>query len=350
MQPSIRLDRSLRDRLLRRRWGRTAAIAYGPAAIHHPAGAAIIDERGSLSFAEVLRRTDSLARGLRAAGVAAGDRVAIACRNHRGFIEATVACSKLAANLVYLDPGSAPAGLERMVGRENLRALIYDEECSELAREAGTRGGRFIAWRDSDDESLDPHLDDLLAGSAETALDPSAQRAHAVTLAGTGDGPGSGAVRELPSSLAIRAASATSRIPLRPRGITMIAAPMFDMWGFLHLTLGLRLASTLVLSRRFDPEDTLRAVERHCVGALVLLPEMLERLMELPETTVERYRTHSLRVIAIRDPALPSELAIPAMERFGDVLYSLRGPIVVQLDGYWRSARSRQTAEEGGAV
>src|SRR5216684_3611870 len=107
MQPSIRLDRSLRARLLGRRRGRAAAIAYGHAAIHHPAGTAIIDERGSLSFAEVGGRTDSLARGLRAAGVAAGDRVAIACRNHRGFIEATVACSKLAANLVYLDPGSA---------------------------------------------------------------------------------------------------------------------------------------------------------------------------------------------------------------------------------------------------
>jgi fatty-acyl-CoA synthase len=130
----------------------------------------------------------------------------------------------------------------------------------------------------------------------------------------------------------------------------MIAAPMFDMWGFLHLTLGLRLASTLVLAWRFDPEETLRAVERHAVGALVLLPEMLERLMELPETAVARYRTHSLRVIAIRDPALPSELAIPAMERFGDVLYSLHGPTVVQLDGYWRSARSRRSAEGWGAV
>ena len=39
----------------------------------------------------------------------------------------------------------------------------------------------------------------------------------------------------------------------------MIAAPMFHSWGFAHFTLALPLASTLVLRRRFDPEETLRA-------------------------------------------------------------------------------------------
>jgi fatty-acyl-CoA synthase len=148
----------------------------------------------------------------------------------------------------------------------------------------------------------------------------------------------------LPSSLLARAAS-SSRIPLRQRGITMMAAPMFEMWGFLHLTLGLRLASTLVLCRRFDPEDTLRALERHEVDTLVLRPEMLKRLIELPEATLARYRTDSLRVIAIRGATLPSELAMPAMERFGDVLYSLHGPTVVQLEGYWGRARPRRSAD-----
>jgi fatty-acyl-CoA synthase len=187
---------------------------------------------------------------------------------------------------------------------------------------------------------------------AEAPLPSAGDAGHTVTLAGgagVGGGATTDAARELPSSHLVRAASA-SRIPLRPRGITMVAAPMFDMWGFLHLTLGLRLASTLVLSRRFDPEGTLGVVERHGVRALVLIPEMLERLMELPAATLARHRTHSLQVIAIQAPALPSELAMPAMERFGDVLYSFQGPTVVQLDGYWRDARSRRSTERGPPV
>jgi fatty-acyl-CoA synthase len=345
----MRLDRSLRAQLLVRRWGRTPAIAYGLAAIHHPNSTAIIDERGSLSFAEVRRRTDALAQGLTAAGVTAGDRVVIACRNHRGFIEATVACSKLAADVVYLDPGRAAAELSQAIRRADPQALIYDDECSGPACEAGRGRRRFIAWRDADGDSPDPQLEELIADSADAPLSPPDGRRHTVTLADDGGEQADGGAGELPSTLLIRAAS-SSRIPLRPRGITMVAAPMFEMWGFLHLTLGLRLASTLVLCRRFGPEDTLRVIERQAVGALVLKSEMLERLVELPEATLAVYRTGSVGVIAIRDPTLPSELAMPAMERFGDVLYSLYGPTVVQLDHYWQSGRVRDRPSGAGSI
>ena len=42
----------------------------------------------------------------------------------------------------------------------------------------------------------------------------------------------------------------------------MIAAPLFHSWGFFHFVMSLPTASTMVLRRRFDPEGTLRAVER----------------------------------------------------------------------------------------
>ena len=40
----------------------------------------------------------------------------------------------------------------------------------------------------------------------------------------------------------------------------MIAAPLFHSWGFAHFVLGLSLSSTYVLRRKFDPEETLKAV------------------------------------------------------------------------------------------
>src|SRR5664280_1108450 len=92
--PRMRPDKSLRAQSLARRWGLTPAGAYGLAAIRYPDRAAIIDERGALTFAEVHSRTDALARALRASAIDDRDTVAIMCRNHRGFIEATVACSK----------------------------------------------------------------------------------------------------------------------------------------------------------------------------------------------------------------------------------------------------------------
>jgi len=105
----------------------------------------------------------------------------------------------------------------------------------------------------------------------------------------------------------------------------MIAAPMFHSWGFAHFTLALPLASTLVLRRRFDPEDTLRAVAQHRASALALVPVMLQRILELGRETIARYDTHALKVIALSGSALPGELATRAMDVFGDVVYNLYG-------------------------
>ena len=93
LKPS-RPDRALRAIVGLHRWGPTLAAGYLGAAARYPQAPAVIDELGSLTFAEVERRTNSLARGLAGYGIRAGDGVAIMCRNHRGFVEASVACSK----------------------------------------------------------------------------------------------------------------------------------------------------------------------------------------------------------------------------------------------------------------
>jgi fatty-acyl-CoA synthase len=105
----------------------------------------------------------------------------------------------------------------------------------------------------------------------------------------------------------------------------MIAAPMFHSWGFAHFTLGLGLSSTLVLRRRFDPEETLSATAQHKATALVVVPVMLQRMLELPEETIARYDLRVLRVIAASGSTLPGELALRVMDVFGDVLYNLYG-------------------------
>ena len=68
------------------------------AATLHPDDRALVDDSGTLSFGEVHRRTNALARGLHEAGVESGDRLAILCRNHAGFAEAILAASKLGAD------------------------------------------------------------------------------------------------------------------------------------------------------------------------------------------------------------------------------------------------------------
>ena len=52
---------------------------------------------------------------------------------------------------------------------------------------------------------------------------------------------------------------------------------------------------------------------------------MLQRILDLPAQTLERYDTRSLRIIAVSGSALPGDLASRAMDTFGEVLYNLYG-------------------------
>jgi acyl-CoA synthetase (AMP-forming)/AMP-acid ligase II len=52
---------------------------------------------------------------------------------------------------------------------------------------------------------------------------------------------------------------------------------------------------------------------------------MLQRMLELPAGTRDRYDLSCLRVIAVSGSALRRELASPAMDTFGDVLYNVYG-------------------------
>jgi acyl-coenzyme A synthetase/AMP-(fatty) acid ligase len=176
-----RPDKLLRALAVLRRWGLTPPAVYGVAAILYPDRAAIIDELGTLTFAQVHRRTNALARSLRAAGINEGDGVAIMCRNHRGFVEATVACSKLGANVLYLDTAFAAPQITEVVRREDPAAVIYDEEFTDLVH--GWRpgsGGRFLAWCDCEQSPRDRSLEELIAGEATAGLRPPGERGSVV--------------------------------------------------------------------------------------------------------------------------------------------------------------------------
>jgi fatty-acyl-CoA synthase len=319
-----RPDRAVRSAAALRRWGPTPAAAYAGAAIRFPDRAAIVDDRGTLTFAEVQRRTNALAAELARADIGEGDGVAIMCRNHRGFVEATVACAKLGASALYLNTAFAAPQLADVLAREQPSAVIYDEEFAGLLADGAEGRARFVAWHEPGAQAADPLLEDLIARGDPGERAAPAERGRVVILTSGTTGAPKGAARKEPDSLEPMAAM-LSKIPLRAQGATMIAAPMFHSWGFAHFTLALPLASTIVLRRKFDPEDTLRAVAHHRASALALVPVMLQRILDLGPETIGRYDLHALEVIALSGSALPGDLATRTMDLFGEVLYNLYG-------------------------
>jgi fatty-acyl-CoA synthase len=306
---------------LLRRWGPSPAAGYALGAIRAPHEPAVIDEAGSTSFSEIHARSNALADALGRRGIGQGDAVALLCRNHRGFLEAIVAIAKLGASGIFMNTMFSGPQLAEVAKREGAKALIYDTEFGKIL-EGLPAMPRFVAWAEGD--SSDPSLEDLVQEGARSDAEPPGRSPRFVILTSGTTGTPKGAQRGTPSSVS-PAAALLSKIPLRAGERTMIAAPLFHSWGFAHFNIGLLLGSTCVLQRRFDPEGTLRAVAEHHCTALVVVPVMMQRILQLPDEVKRALRSERLRVVAVSGSALPGELASSWMNAFGENLYNLYG-------------------------
>ncbi|CAB4953100.1 unannotated protein [freshwater metagenome] len=319
-----RVLKGLRD------FGPTPAAGYTMNAARRPGTTAIIDDFGSLTFGEVHERSNALAHELRAMGVREGDALAIMCRNHRGFVETIVAASKLGVHQLLLNTMFSGPQLRDVLARERPAVVVHDQEFAGLvADQAGRDGGPLphVVWADPELGSPGPDAvlaEDLIARGDRRPVAPPEQMGRMVILTSGTTGTPKGAARQQPKGLA-PAAQILSRMPLRSEERTMLAAPMFHSWGYLHFTMGFALGSTLVMRRRFTPEAVLDAIEEHRCQVLPVVPVMLQRILELPDEALAARDLSSLRIIALSGAALPGELAIRAMDRLGDVLYNLYG-------------------------
>ena len=145
-------------------------------------------------------------------------------------------------------------------------------------------------------------------------------------------------------------AALLSVIPLKAREKTMIAAPLFHAWGFAHWALGISLASTVVLKRKFDEEATLSLTAQHGCTALVVVPVMIQRILELDDEVLDRYDLSKVRAVPVSGSALPGAISDRWMDHFGENLYNLYGSTEVawathrDAEGPARGARHRRQA------
>ena len=318
----VRPDRIVRSLVALNRFGPTPAAGYAASAIMHPDDVGLIDELGQLTFGELQERTNALAHSLADAGVLEGQGVGVMCRNHRGFVEATIALSKLGANCLYLNTAFSGPQLADVCEREQPVALIYDQEFDGLLEHAGEGRKRFVAWQEGPSEHAT--LEELIeAGDRSNHVPPSEPGRVVILTSGTTGTP-KGATRKQPDGID-PAITLLSKIPLKTRNTTFIVAPLFHSWGFAHFSLGMILSATYVLRRKFDPEATLETIERYKVDVAPMVPVMLQRIMELPPETRRKYDTGSLTAVPLSGSALPGELAVRFMDDFGDVAYNLYG-------------------------
>jgi fatty-acyl-CoA synthase len=283
--------------------------------------AAVVDELGELSYRDLDLHSNAIANCWREHGLKPGEGVAVLVRNHRGFLYAVLAAAKCGARIILLNTSFAGPQIREVAGREGTDLLVYDDEYAQALRGIDPPRGRWRAWAD------EPGGDTLEAlirkGSTDSPPKSGASPAITILTSGTTGSP-KGAPRSEPRSLSLLG-GLLSKVPFRAREVTEMCVPMFHALGFMQAMVGIGLGSTLVVRRRFDPEETLDSLERHRATAIVVVPVMLQRMLALGDDAVAQHDLSALRIIFVSGSQLGAELGRRATAAFGPVIYNLYG-------------------------
>ncbi|WP_343978775.1 AMP-binding protein [Kribbella koreensis] len=321
----VAIERALRQ------WGQSMAALGAIAAIRFPDQPAVIDERGTITYRELDRRCSRQAAALRAQyGIVAGSRVAVLCRNHRGFLEATLAASRLGADVLFVNTEFAPPQLKSVLAYHHPDLLIHDEEFTAAAGDLPT----VIAWqadatgRPAAAESPRPSsatLDDLALSEAPEAPAPSTPGHITILTSGTTGAPKAAPRAPTALGLAGLTASALNRIGLRAGEPMVICPPLFHGLGLLNSMLALFLGSPLILARRYEAAAVLASVDKHRAGSIVAVPVMLQRMLDVGPAAIAEHDLRSLRAVISGAAALGPALAERFIAQFGPILCDAYG-------------------------
>jgi acyl-CoA synthetase (AMP-forming)/AMP-acid ligase II len=323
--------RALQALAAARSLGLGAAAGCAVSAARDPHGLAVIDERGSVTFAELNDRAERIAAALRSEhGIGPDRSLAVMCRNHRGFVEAMLAASRLGADLLLLNTDFPGPQLAQALAPHAPGAIVHDEEFSAALDAAGATRERILAWCDGDPDAVPPArstLDRLAVRGAAAPPPPAPPTPGRLVILSSGTtGAPKGAARE-PSPSAVLGPLTTLLEQLEPHagGPIVIGPPVFHGFGLAFLGLALFVGAPVVLRRRFDPQWALEAVERHRATHLVGVPAMLQRILALPDAERARCDTSSLRAAASAGAPLAPDVATAFMDAFGEILFDLYG-------------------------
>ncbi|MEA2123982.1 MAG: fatty-acyl-CoA synthase, partial [Solirubrobacteraceae bacterium] len=301
------------------------------AAARHGDRPGVIDERGTLSWNELDRRTNAIANALAARGIRTGDGVAILARNHRGFLDAAFGAAKTGARLILLNTDFAGPQIREVAEREGTRILICDAEYLELLD--GVEGTPII----------DEHELDRLATTGDPTVPPKPDEHSKVIILTSGTtGTPKGASRAEPRSL-IQVGALLHKVPFRTRRAHAIGAPLFHALGFATMALSIGMGCTMLLRRRFTAEGFADDLAR--ADAAVVVPVMMRRVLALDD--LDRRDFSRLQILFCGGSQLGAELCRELTAAFGPVVYNLYGSTEV---AYATIATPEELAIEPGSV
>jgi bile acid-coenzyme A ligase len=228
-----------------------------------------------LTYSELDDRSERVAKALADRGVGPADLVTLALPNSITFVEAAWAIWKL---------GATPQPASFRLPKAELEPLV------ELARSP-------VVVADLPYEISRPTVRSQDLVNLPRPVRPLPDRVAPILKAPTSGGSTGKPKLILSTTPAMMPAQAETLGVFEITGadVAVIPAPLHHNAGFMMMYATIAVGGHLVLTDRFDPENTLATVERERASWLYLVPTMMSRIWRLPDEVRARYDLSTLR-------------------------------------------------------
>jgi fatty-acyl-CoA synthase len=269
------------------------------AAARWPAHDAVVVPPRRRTFAELLSASRALARGLLAAGVAPGERVALLMPNRMEFAEAFFACALIGAPVVAINARFRVHELRHVLADSGAIAVLAVAGIPEvvdfvaLVEEATAEGPSALRTR----ALLDGHAaagwtsrDELLRGGAAAGADPEAVRAgvrlrdEALMLYTSGTTSMPKGCPLTHEALVRTAMAAGERWRLTAEDRFWNPLPLFHVAGLFPLLAHVHAGAATITMEHFEPAAALRDITaERCTYLYPTFPPITQALLDHPD-------------------------------------------------------------------
>ena len=295
--------------------------------------AGVICGADRFSYIEYGQRVNRLSNGLLKMGVSKGDRISYLGYNCHQLLEAFFAVPRIGAVLLPLNIRLLPHDFEYILNESSPRVLFLDQDFIpqiESIRSRTPSVEQFILLKDM--HSAPPWI----SGTYENVLKDASTKppfppgsypfeeddvAEIFYTSGTTGKPKG--VMLTHRNLYLHALETLVVSEMDETDIQLHLIPLFHVngWGTPHYLTAK--GGTHIMSRKFDPVETLEIIQREKVTRLYIIPIMVNAILALPE--FNKYDVSSMRRILIGGAPPPTGMIERVEEAFGCLTHTAFG-------------------------
>ena len=313
--------------------------ASGPApdylaqhAANHPDKTALLEHRPGhdetrWSYAELSRRVNRLANALHARGFGPKSTILWCGMNSPDVVTLGQAGRKLGATTVPLNYRLSPEEAAYVVDNSDATFAWIDAEqvgLFEAIRSYTPKLENIVVFGGEPGTDMES-AQDLLDGASEDEPPPIEIESRTMIYTSGTTGHPKGAVRTgqgNPDQLA----GMIGVLGYEPDDVYLTTGPLYHSGPGGFMGIAFLIGHTVVLQRKFDPEDWLRLVERYKVTSTFSAPTPIRRICSLEAETKARYDTSSMRVMVANAAPWPYPLKQAYLSDFPqDSLFEVYG-------------------------